>query len=669
MEQSNLFIPNSRQPPRPSRQPPPPSRQPPPTTAVNQSNGQKGQLCDVCGATNRKDELVSCSKCSVTRHINCMRQNIPENWVCGNCDRKKDFLTSPNRDSLDAASQEHMKKIGKSLKIKTVSVEEAKKLNSGSEIPEKVSKAPGAGSSGVKHRGPSYMPSIGSKLTNQDSVPRTQVYVRNKAVIPKNPEITQRKPKVPEEQKGKRLSSSILVDNVHNEQPIDAGKPCKKVKPSVTITEKISSASPKDVAPPRELTSGQNVHLATTKNTDAAKKKLLLNPKKREHYFPSCPSTSVAWRGAFQIRDSVSGRLGEPYRYFKAQPPWRIQKKAYELLESMPLMLQVKLIPHGRLWPKMFSPRLLPDLGDIALYLFPSDSHCAYKSEENLASLFELMDSQKSAMLTCIDGVDLIIFTSKQLHIDAQYLMKHIKAEHFLCGVFYHRKKIESVKKKQVEIPYPFGSAPDCHQTSMDDSRVIDEEIDIVGGKETVGQVEAARVDSIPIQWAPTPTGFVKLNVAGWFNEYQGFSTAAVVVRDDSALWLFGYSLKVNHHGRLTAMMDALHYGLKSLWDSGRRKVLVQSSLKEAVELLEREQAPVAGNPTLALISQKCRKLIQADWVCQVSLVNEQANSCAKWLATHPHGGKDRVHLKPPEDMRHLYESDRAQEQTASRVP
>ncbi|KAM7266467.1 hypothetical protein ACFE04_004364 [Oxalis oulophora] len=150
----------------------------------------------------------------------------------------------------------------------------------------------------------------------------------------------------------------------------------------------------------------------------------------------------------------------------------------------------------------------------------------------------------------------------------------------------------------------------------MEDIRVIDMEIDMVGG-------------------------YVKLNVTSWFNEDRGISTAAEVVLDDSAMWIFG-----------------------------RRKVLVQSSLKEVVELLEREQVPVADNPSLALISQKCRELIQADWVCQLSLVHEQAKLCANWLATHPYEGKDTIFFfAPPQEMRHLYKSDRTQEHAASRVP
>ncbi|KAM7266309.1 hypothetical protein ACFE04_004206 [Oxalis oulophora] len=85
---------------------------------------------------------------------------------------------------------------------------------------------------------------------------------------------------------------------------------------------------------------------------------------------------------------------------------------------------------------------------------------------------------------------------------------------------------------------------------------------------------------------------------------------------------------------KLTVVMDTFHYGLQSLWDNRWRKVLVQSSLREMVELLERDQVPVADNPSLALISQKCREFIQADWVCQLSL------KCVIFMKATAHKGR-----------------------------
>lgn len=42
------------------------------------------------------------------------------------------------------------------------------------------------------------------------------------------------------------------------------------------------------------------------------------------------------------------------------------------------------------------------------------------RSQGNIACLIELMEVQSSMMRSCIDGVELLIFTSKQLHMDSQ---------------------------------------------------------------------------------------------------------------------------------------------------------------------------------------------------------------------------------------------------------
>lgn len=42
------------------------------------------------------------------------------------------------------------------------------------------------------------------------------------------------------------------------------------------------------------------------------------------------------------------------------------------------------------------------------------------RSKENHASLFRLMETENAAMRSYIDGVELLIFTSKQLHVESQ---------------------------------------------------------------------------------------------------------------------------------------------------------------------------------------------------------------------------------------------------------
>lgn len=42
------------------------------------------------------------------------------------------------------------------------------------------------------------------------------------------------------------------------------------------------------------------------------------------------------------------------------------------------------------------------------------------RSKENHASLFRLMETENAVMRSYIDGVELLIFTSKQLHVESQ---------------------------------------------------------------------------------------------------------------------------------------------------------------------------------------------------------------------------------------------------------
>ena len=123
----------------------------------------------------------------------------------------------------------------------------------------------------------------------------------------------------------------------------------------------------------------------------------------------------------------------------------------------MPLVLQVKLLPRSQVWADLFQ-NDCPDLNDVALYFSPdknierfvlpsdfcvaiSDSvgyavfnTCAvltYRSKENSACLFELMEVQNSMMKSCINDVELLIFTSKQLHVDSQSELSFFRSIQF----------------------------------------------------------------------------------------------------------------------------------------------------------------------------------------------------------------------------------------------
>ena len=115
----------------------------------------------------------------------------------------------------------------------------------------------------------------------------------------------------------------------------------------------------------------------------------------------------------------------------------------------MPPVLQVNLLQQRHLQANLFQNGCL-DLCDIALYFFPVDhmerfaptlnfwikfvffvqfqfwthlittmSSLKSRSQRNYNQLFQLMAIKNSVMISYIDGVELLIFTSKQLHADS----------------------------------------------------------------------------------------------------------------------------------------------------------------------------------------------------------------------------------------------------------
>lgn len=60
---------------------------------------------------------------------------------------------------------------------------------------------------------------------------------------------------------------------------------------------------------------------------------------------------------------------------------------------------------------------------DLFWYLLLALTKCFLlirRSKENHASLLRLMETENAAMRSYIDGVELLIFTSKQLHVESQ---------------------------------------------------------------------------------------------------------------------------------------------------------------------------------------------------------------------------------------------------------
>nr|XP_029124202.1 uncharacterized protein LOC114914824 [Elaeis guineensis] len=168
----------------------------------------------------------------------------------------------------------------------------------------------------------------------------------------------------------------------------------------------------------------------------------------------------------------------------------------------MPEKLNFKILPRVDSWPQAFQ-IAPPTYEDIALYFFSSE---VGRQKEKYIRLLEHIESRDFAMKTCVDGVELLVYTSKQLPQDSQ----RIDEDPFLWGVFRHLKHKKQCQDKQQQ-SLSCISAAVMNSTSLGQFDVssdascqeVDKVSDMVGGS------KAGRIDR-PILRIDAPPGFPK---------------------------------------------------------------------------------------------------------------------------------------------------------------
>ncbi|KAL5709738.1 hypothetical protein ACHQM5_020392 [Ranunculus cassubicifolius] len=131
-----------------------------------------------------------------------------------------------------------------------------------------------------------------------------------------------------------------------------------------------------------------------------------------EEDLPNPPAIVASWKGCFEVlnffRELCDG--------FQAYLPEKVSPKAYVVSKQLPRVLKFTLLPRRDVWPEIFNSKS-PCAFDVALY-FWVDEFCS--SRENYNRLIELMEKQDLSMRSHLDGVDLLLFTSRQLPIESQ---------------------------------------------------------------------------------------------------------------------------------------------------------------------------------------------------------------------------------------------------------
>ena len=97
-------------------------------------------------------------------------------------------------------------------------------------------------------------------------------------------------------------------------------------------------------------------------------------------------------------------------------------------------LLMIKL--RGSFWHLIFMRQSLPLFLFIYLSLGASVGYTC-RSKESISCLSELMEDENVILRIRIEGVDLLIFTSKQLHVDSQSELSGFLSDSQLLFTFY----------------------------------------------------------------------------------------------------------------------------------------------------------------------------------------------------------------------------------------
>ncbi|KAH9722164.1 RNase H domain-containing protein [Citrus sinensis] len=234
---------------------------------------------------------------------------------------------------------------------------------------------------------------------------------------------------------------------------------------------------------------------------------------KLELYRQYRPALKATWRGGFKFFDTA--QMGSFYGGFLAQLPRSVHPKVFEFSKKLPKILQVRLLQRDHIWADLFG-NDYPDFPDVALYFFPSAN--IERSKRNNSCLFDILEIRKSVMICYVDGVELLIFTSKQLDEDSQSelsgflnsipssfiveegikdgcldfgIVARLDTKYFLWGVFLDVKSNHILHESHRELP-SLVSAMEyvCDgPAAMDNAEATDMVVDMEGGK-IVGPVD-----------------------------------------------------------------------------------------------------------------------------------------------------------------------------------
>ncbi|KAI3513342.1 hypothetical protein L1887_20673 [Cichorium endivia] len=442
----------------------------------------KADPCDICGDKGVIEAIITCCECKISRqHLYCMRvvtTEVPPFWVCEECEREK--LFSPKANDKEEKHEDCTQKVSSLIKKNTkspnkngfasrfnfkekrvntgrtkyITCEEAVKLSSGA---SKSEQHPSRNAFNSKHSSSKSMPPPREKSLTKiygatKFEPQLQLPVVQKSIATKEKSdflSPRKRGDTTESIKSTKSFTKVPTKEADVRRHIEVPKSSKKLEKTRTqentkmAESKVSPPAKEeaDVEVPKSLkqvqknnmeTGGENHGNVEAGSSGEPNLKRGESEIVSEIYYTSIPTFHSYWKGSFYL-------LNEHEKMncaFKAHPPSTVHNKVYETLKKMPENMYFELVPIYQVWEDICR-GYCPDKNDIGLYFFPRFKN----SYDKCTSLMEFLWSQNMVMKTYVDGVELLVLSSRFLQLDSQ----KFEGSYFLWGLF--RKKMVQKSK------------------------------------------------------------------------------------------------------------------------------------------------------------------------------------------------------------------------------
>ncbi|GAY55927.1 hypothetical protein CUMW_167850 [Citrus unshiu] len=372
--------------------------------------------CDICGDGGWPEQIATCYLCKSAReHIYCMKFLLfsrPIVWFCEECRSIKGQVLPKSvvqelchgaLTSTDISSRDLRQSVGgPNVKLSTQSNLHS---NHACQTDTLTTKSNGT---------PRFETSL-SKLSPQEVNADPSVSHCNPLLggIEEIHSITQQQvPQTSKELKGKNWI-------VCKEEPVEILE---------AMGSRVEVAA--DITPPPSvnalpiISSGKKFSLASSQCFDIQTSNLDPNDEPDNSFL----LTSYAiWCGSIEMLSlDTSSKF---YDGFWAYLPCKIHRKVLEFSKEMPGVISCSSVPCCNISLEVFQ-NDMPNIDDIALIFFPGNFQ---RSKEQYDSLLELLEMRDLVLKSCINGVELLIFSSKILQANSS----GFKLGSFLWGVYH----------------------------------------------------------------------------------------------------------------------------------------------------------------------------------------------------------------------------------------